>query len=133
MRTLVAGAAAAALLAVATPGAHAASDSVYSGSCQLNAQNDPSGQNTWIGVLSGVVFVYSVNTPGDNPVSADLTCEVRVDGTTVDSHTEPGTGFVWQASQALFVADSTATVEVCTIVDYTSNTTPTASACVPWP
>ena len=127
---------AAALLATASP-AQAASDSRYAGGCHLDAQPlNAGGQDQWTGPLYGMVFVFSATTLSDNPVSATLTCEVKVDGAVVLAWYEHGTVVVAvPAGNPLvtFVATDTSVVEVCTTVDYTSNTTPTASSCVPWP
>lgn len=138
MRNVLAAALAAGVLAIAAPGASAAADSTYAGDCKLKAFPDPSGQSTYVGTLNATVFVSSIPTPTDNPVSAVVTCAVVVNGAmTSAGFSWAGTTLITHTETVQFVANPAPTgtdvVEVCTAVDYTSNATATASFCNPWP
>lgn len=119
--------AATALGSVAAAPAHAGAQSRFEGFCGLDTVNDPSPgteTETYVGVLYARTLVYSLD-PGDNPVSADVTCRVLVDGVEVDRAEFSGTTLVTGAKPTTFQAGVSQLVWLCTDIDYTSDDTPT--------
>ena len=131
MRRLLAAAATAALL-VPGAAAHAAAASDYRGGCALDrARTAPGDPGTWTAAVYALAVVHSEVT-SDNPVSATVTCEVRVDGVRQgDALTFSGTGVVTGAGQVSYVAADDSLVELCETVDFTSDDTPTRTDCDP--
>lgn len=117
-----------ALLATPAPPAFAADDSTYYGSCGFSAVTDPlAPEGTFTGWVDAQVVLYS-RTHG-NAVAATVTCELRVNGVAQDSATASGLGAVIIADTLSYRADVVDWVQICTIVDFTSDTTPTAVFC----
>ncbi len=128
------------LLAAATPmPAHAAARSESRNGCGYTVQARDLGYDPWAdephewtGVLRSNILVYSTQSPADNPVSAIVTCELRVMGTPVATATFAGTVVVTGAKRVSYTTadiNEAANVMVCTTIDYTSDDTPTESFC----
>jgi hypothetical protein len=100
-----------------------AAGSAYAGGCFVEHSADG-------GALYSATVLYST-TPGDNPVSADVTCSWYVNGVLQDAVTFPGTGVVLDRYLVWYEAQITDTVTVCTSVDFTSNADPTQTSCLP--
>lgn len=123
-----------ALLPMAFPShAAAASDSAYAGGCRaLFATDLAAGPGRQIGEIDVAVVVYSAGSPSGNPVSAEVTCYftvngVRQPGTTV---TAEGTTAITGGSVVSFASESPDDdIKLCTIVEYTSDATPTVDDC----
>ena len=93
--------------------------------CEIDAWSD--GQDA-DGDVVAVIPVFSVAQPGANPVSATVTCAVKVDGAIVDSVTNSGSGVV-VVQGAVDFPHSANGFSVCTTIDYTSTTEPTDTWC----
>jgi hypothetical protein len=127
MKRLVLPALAVALLAgaAAAPPASAASDSTFQGFCDydLVRQRDVD-DHVWTGEVDARTLVYSKGTPSDNPVSANVTCRILVNGVDRFSRTWSGTTLVAGAAAVTIDAGPYDWIELCTDIDYTSNDTP---------
>ena len=113
-------------LGLGAPPATAASNSSYAGGC--NVATTPFSAPVFF-VLSVSVVLYST-TPADNPVSATVVCEYYVNGDRIFTGTISGTAVIADAVVGRFDWGSQSdVVTICTIVDFTSDTTPTQSHC----
>ncbi len=116
------------LLALTAPSAPAADQSWSRGDCGFDTVQAPSlTGDTWTGIGYADVVVYS-STHG-NVVNATVTCELRVNGVTQMTVSGSGTSVVVFATPMSFHAAVTDVVSFCTVVDYTSDTTPTTVDC----
>lgn len=108
-----------ALLVVGTPAVHAAAAHHYRGGCGLDASTDPTQQivnpDTFVGVLYASAVVYSDGAYA-NPVSATVTCTVKVNGVTRGTASFVGTVAVSGAAQTAFLATDSDITTVCTTV-----------------
>ncbi len=131
---LVLPAVATALLAVAPVPARAAADSEYRGGCGFDTvQRDRVDVfvdgGLWSGVLYSATLLYSSGSPGDNPVSATVTCTLLVNGQPRGVGTFAGTVVVAGAKRLSFFTAPYDHVQLCETVDFTSNDTPTHTEC----
>ncbi len=117
------------LLTLTAPSALAApNDSKSVGHCGFDTLNQQNVSETaWTGVLYAAVGVFSY--AHGNVVTARVTCEIRVNGVPQVSASGAGAGLVAFAAPVTYEADVTDVVSLCTIVDYTSDPTPTSVAC----
>lgn len=126
LRTLTLALAAGALLSASAPPALAADDSRHYGNCGFTSSQDAT-MTQQSGEIHAAVVVYSA-THG-NVVNATVTCEIRVDGVPAASASGSGSGVIAFAEPLSYAAESDQYVELCTIVDYTSDWTPTTVDC----
>lgn len=127
---LVLGALSAALLMGSAPGAHAAADSERIGGCSFAAfQSAVPGWHS--GEMDLAAVVYSPTS--GNPVSATITCVIRVNGVPQPGAmlAASGTVVVAGASVITYEAAPADVVQLCETVDYTGpgDTTPTEDVC----
>ena len=119
-----------ALLACAAAPAAAADDSHYLNGCYVDAVAVPTGQvgepETYTARIGAEIPVYS--TSGE-PVSATVTCALRVRRVVVHEVSFSGTTVVVGSEWAEFSADLPLEVSTCTTVDFTSDDTPTRTVC----
>lgn len=129
---------AAALLAVAAgaPGANAGPISKYHGGCSMVAVADPTeftfGPGVYQGVMTATVVAYSTGEVDADPVSATVRCYVLVNGALQGGSvlTRSGAGAVIGAGHVFYTRPTfTDEVQVCTLVDYTSDATPSTVKC----
>jgi hypothetical protein len=127
-RLLIALAVVAAALGLATP-ASAGTDSRYRGGCSFTTEEVAPGD--YRGVLDIEVLVFSIRSPTDNPVSATVTCRLYLNDAELPdlSLTASGTVAVAGAREVTYEAGPWDLVHICTIVDYTSDDTPTSEEC----
>lgn len=115
--------------AVAVPPATAAGTSQHTTNCGMFSRRPDPDVRRHEGYLFTYMVVYST-TASDNPVSAIVTCEIRVNGATRASATFSGTGVVAGVRAISFEENySFEVLETCTTVDYTSDSTPTETVC----
>jgi hypothetical protein len=135
MRT-IAGAIALCLLGLAAPQAHAGSEdySTIKGGCFFDTLNDITpggllgGQDVWQGVLYSQTVLVSP-TYG-NVVNASVSCVLKVNGVEqLRVGPQWGSGAVLFAEPLTFTAAPTDIVSLCTLVDFTSDDTPTVLHC----
>ncbi len=132
-RTCITTALAIGLLALGAPSARATGESSYEGHCSFGTLDDTTpggllgGQNHWVGYVDAAVALYSPTH--NNVVGATVRCDVRVNGVTQVSVAGSGLGAVVFASPVEFAAEITDVVELCTVVDYTTDPTPTTDRC----
>jgi hypothetical protein len=125
-RTITALTVAAALAAgPGVPAAHADGGSDYLGGCGYTATSTSNG---WDADVRAEVVVYST-VPGDNPVSATVTCEIRVNGVPRHTLAWSGTVVIAGSDSVSFAATGSDLIEVCETVDYTSNGDPSVTTC----
>jgi hypothetical protein len=90
----------------------------FKGGCTFSANNQDqvTQPNTYVGVLGARV----VTTHNNAPYSADVYCELTVNGVYADSLTVPGTaaGVEVGAKNTSFVAASGDVVQLCTTVNF---------------
>lgn len=116
------------LLAAGSPPAQAY-PSEHLGECHMIATDDPGGgTNEFVGLMVAVVAVYDTANVA-NPVSAYVTCSVRVNGVTHDNLTGIGTTTVVVGGIVGFTARPVDVVQVCTEVYYTDGTMPSPPDC----
>jgi hypothetical protein len=133
MRRLLTAVLALGLLSLGGSAARATDHSTYTGHCTFDTVNDTTpggqlgGQEHWSGTMDAAVVLTS-DTHG-NVVNATVTCEIRVNGVPAASLAGSGSGVVVFAGPVGFDAAAWDYLELCTTVDYTSDTTPTASSC----
>ena len=126
MKTVVIAVALTTALSPPSP-ATAATGSRYYGRCAVTPVRPAGAGPTQQADLYAVTALFST-TPAGNPVTATVTCQVRVDGTVAASVGETGTAAVVVHGSVTWSADHTNVVEVCTVVDY-ADPTPTATHC----
>lgn len=119
-----------------SPSALAGPLSKYAGGCSMVAVADPmgatSGPGTFHGVMTVSLAAYSTGEPDTDPVSATVQCYVIVNGWTQFGSlmTRSGAGVVTGAAAIFYTRlNLTDDVRVCTLVDYTSDPTPTTVSC----
>jgi hypothetical protein len=111
-------------LGIHVPPASAAGTSDFAGGCFV--VSGLGGQAQLVGAVvtySGVVF--------DNPVVADVTCSIVVNGATTSTVSFVAAPVGLTVGGIAYAAAPGSNVEVCTTVDYTSNNDYTDSRCVP--
>jgi hypothetical protein len=132
-RAVLAAVVAALATSVALP-ANAAAGSTFHGGCGYDTvARDPdsvptTGTHTYTGVMDVLVELYSAS-PGDDPVSATVTCTVTVNGLPSSTARFAGTGVVTGAKRVSYRVSENDDVSVCTEIDYTSDDTPTVTEC----
>jgi hypothetical protein len=119
-----------ALLGLPAVPASAHGDSHYRGGCGFDTVSpqvvDP---DRYTGVAYARVVVYSRGH--GNVVTATVSCVLKVNGVVVPDATVSGSGagVVAFAGRVEFTAHDTDTVNLCDVVDYTSDETPTETVC----
>jgi hypothetical protein len=136
LKRILLAALAAGLLMPVAPSANASpSGETYSGGCSLNTGTDPSqtvgGQDVFTGQLSVRTVTYSSN-PAENPVSATVTCEVRVNDVPQTNASVTASGPIAQAGAKVvtYVRHTNDIVDVCITVSF-SPVPGTVSSCAP--
>jgi hypothetical protein len=126
-----------AVLLTGAPAAHAGASSTHSGGCrwaveQRDLDYDVHGyddhRHLWTGVIYSDVRVYST-TATENPVSATVTCTVRINAEPQVSVTFAGTGVITGAKRVSFYSSLYEYPGSCYAIDYTSDDTPTDAGC----
>ena len=115
-----------ALLGIAAP-AHATDDSQSFGRCEFQtvSQENVTGTDTYKGAAHAQVLVYSDSAV----VSATVTCEIRLNDVVAATASGSGSGVVVVAGQVSYTSTDFDDVDICTIVDFTSDDTPTTTTC----
>lgn len=121
---------AALLLAFALPVSPAAAAESGPTSCWIDGIALTSGEAGEPDTYSALVHLYSVVTSSSGePVSADVSCSIWVEGVLNTVVTASGTTLVVGVAPTEFTADPLAEVDICMTVDYTSDGTPTEDWC----
>lgn len=120
----------AALVLAAAAGAvpaHAGASSEFLGGCGFETRRDPRRPDVQIGTIHAEVVVFS--RADDNPVSALVTCGFNVNGVMAWSETFEGTAAVVGRRLGEYRLGEFDSFTWCETVDFTSDDTPTSSAC----
>jgi hypothetical protein len=121
------------LLAAAPLPAHAATGSTYHGGCGYDSVardggTPATGEHLYTGVMYAAVALYSTE-PAGNPVSATVTCTLKVNGEPYGTARFSGTDVVTGVKRVSFPDGGFYSAQLCTTVDYTSDDTPDVDFC----
>lgn len=124
MKRIVTASLATALLGVGVAPASAAAESTYNGLCSYDTFAQQTLTNgEYRGEMDVRTVVYSP-VATDNPVTAMVTCRIRVNGTTVQYASFSGTTVVAGAVPVRLTIGDNDTVDICTDIDFLSDATP---------